>query len=119
MAFYWGQTMDRLKDCDYLMALYRLYGGLLTAREAAAVRDYLGYDLSLGEIADSEHITRSAVLDAVKKGGAKLRDYESKLRLYEKYSDLKAAVASIEAVEDEHSRLALYQSLGKALTYGI
>lgn len=111
--------MDRLEESDYLMALYRLYGSLLTEKESAAVRDYLGYDLSLGEIAKREGISRSAVLDAVRKGEGKLREIEGKLGLYAKLIQLKEAISRIEQVEDEKSRLALYQSLGKALTYGI
>ncbi len=41
-------------------------------------------DLSLGEIAENEGVSRQAVLDAVRKGEKALMDFEEKLHLCER-----------------------------------
>ena len=59
--------------------LCEIYGKLLTKRQFNILNDYFNNDLSLSEIAENNDITRQAVNDIVKKGEAKLLEYESKL----------------------------------------
>ena len=49
-------------------------------------------DLSLGEIAGEEGITRQGVADMIKRCGKKLSDYEKKLHLVEKFLSVKQDV---------------------------
>ncbi len=59
--------------------LVQVYGKLLTKKQFEFINDYYNCDLSLSEIAENENITRQAVRDIIKKGEAKLFEYEEKL----------------------------------------
>lgn len=59
--------------------LVQIYGKLLTKKQFELINDYYNCDLSLSEIAENEDITRQAVRDIIKKGEAKLFEYEEKL----------------------------------------
>ena len=63
------------------MALADLYGPLLTERQRDILRRYYHDDLSLGEIAAEEGISRQAVHDLLRRGLAALRTYERRLGL--------------------------------------
>ena len=67
---------------DFLLVeLFERYGCLLTPHQNKIFADYYMHDLSLGEIAESEGISRQSVLDSVKKAEKQLRFYEQNLRL--------------------------------------
>ena len=72
--------MDRLVELGQLLDWY---GAFLTERQRSLVRLYAYEDLSLGEIADREGITRQAVRDAISTSEAELKDMEAKLGLIE------------------------------------
>lgn len=107
--------MDSLSGPDYLMRLFGVYGGLLTASERNSILMHLGYDLSLSEIAEQEGKTRAAVADGVKKGEKKLLKFEEKVGFCAFKSDLREAFVAISRVEDESTRLKLYEALGRSL----
>ncbi len=65
-------TICRLND---------VYGILLTNKQTEMIKQFYDEDLSLGEIAENEGITRQAAHDAISKGVAALRNYESNLKL--------------------------------------
>lgn len=60
-----------------------VYGSLLTAKQTELIRQFYDDDLSLGEIAENEGITRQAAHDAINKGVNALKKYESELKLSE------------------------------------
>ena len=64
-----------------LTYLYDFYGELLNDRQRQIYEDSVFNDLSLGEIAREEGISRQGVSDMVKRVEKKLESYESKLRL--------------------------------------
>lgn len=63
--------------------LYDFYGELLNEHQRRIYEDFVFNDLSLGEIAGEEGITRQGVADMIKRCGKKLSDYEKKLHLVE------------------------------------
>lgn len=63
------------------LLLYERYGSLLPSVQAHYFEEHYVYDLSLGEIAENEGVTRSAVNDALKKSIKKLSHYEESLHL--------------------------------------
>lgn len=65
--------------------LYDFYGQLLTEKQQALIALYYQADLSLGEIADQQEVSRQAVYDILKRSERTLEDFESKLRLIEKH----------------------------------
>lgn len=64
--------------------LCQIYGKLLTKKQYELLDDYYNNDLSLSEIAENNDITRQAVRDNLKKGEAKLFEYEESLGLMKK-----------------------------------
>ncbi len=68
--------------------LLSMYGELLPPSIVRRMRSYYYDDLSIGEIADNENVSRAAVYDSLVSGEKSLDSYESKLHLYEKKEKL-------------------------------
>lgn len=64
--------------------LWQIYGKLLTEKQYKVLNDYYNEDLSLSEIAEINNISRQGVRDIIKKGEAKLFEYEEKLEIMKK-----------------------------------
>ncbi|WP_186577497.1 putative DNA-binding protein [Aquibacillus kalidii] len=69
--------------------LFDFYQELLTPKQQNYMEMYYLEDLSLGEISESFEVSRQAVYDNIKRTEAMLEDYESKLKLYEKFEKRK------------------------------
>ena len=69
----------------YLIMLFDFYGNLLTDNQKNILDLYCNYDLSLGEISEIKNISRQAVYDAVKRSEDKLKNFEKKLELVERF----------------------------------
>lgn len=80
-----------VKDFDVCI-LIDIYGGLLTEKQRDAVVMYHELDYSLSEIAENLSITRQAANDAVKRGEARLREFEAALGVREKYARTEAVI---------------------------
>ena len=95
--------------------LLDLYQNLLSETQREVLEDYYCYNLSLSEIAENRHITRSAVEDAIKKGKKKLDEYEIKL------SSLKALqlVRKIKADNNDPKLLAELDEVERIMKHGI
>lgn len=65
--------------------LYDFYGGLLTERQRRYWELHIGMDLSLGEIAGQERVSRQAVADALKRAQESLDALEERLHLVSEY----------------------------------
>lgn len=65
--------------------LYDFYGQLLTEKQQELIGLYYQADLSLGEIAEQQKVSRQAVYDILKRSERTLEDFESKLHLVEKH----------------------------------
>ncbi len=75
--------------------LYDFYGELLNDHQRRIYEDFYFNDLSLGEIAAQEEISRQAVADMVRRTGRKLAGYEEKLHLVEKFLKVKESAQEI------------------------
>ncbi len=75
--------------------LYDFYGELLNERQRKIYEDFVFNDLSLGEIADEEGISRQGVHDMVKRCTKTLEGYEEKLHLIQKFISAKQKVENI------------------------
>lgn len=65
------------------------YKDLLTEKQSKYLIEYFEEDLSLTEIAENYGISRQAVYDNVKRGIKILRNYEAKLKFYERDKELR------------------------------
>jgi hypothetical protein len=81
--------------------LYEFYGELLNEHQKRIYEDYVLNDLSLGEIAENENITRQGVYDLVRRATLSMEGYEERLHLMEKFFSVKARVEVLkEKVKD-------------------
>lgn len=81
--------------------LYDFYGELLNEHQRRIYEDFVFDDLSLGEIAKDEGISRQGVHDMVKRCNKILEGYEEKLHLVEKFLIAKQKVARIHVLAGE------------------
>lgn len=75
--------------------LYDFYGELLNDHQRKIYEDFVFNDLSLGEIADEEGISRQGVHDMVKRCTKTLEGYEAKLHLVAKFLTARQMVGEI------------------------
>lgn len=76
--------MDSLEEKQRISELIDIYGGLLTDRQRELMELYYNEDLSFGEIAESENISRQAVHDTIQHGKKALNRFEEQLGLISK-----------------------------------
>ena len=81
--------------------LYDFYGELLNEHQRKIYEDFVFNDLSLGEIADEEGISRQSVHDMVRRCTRALEGYEEKLHLIAKFMAAKRNVESIHRLAGE------------------
>ena len=81
--------------------LFDFYGEMLNEHQRRIYEDFVFNDLSLGEIAGEEGISRQGVADMVKRCDKKLRDYEDKLHLVDKFISIKSDVEKIKKLAVE------------------
>ncbi|MCX7568463.1 putative DNA-binding protein [Tumebacillus sp. DT12] len=84
-----------LEKTTQMNLLYDFYGVMLTDKQRQFVELYYLDDLSLAEIAEQFEISRQAVHDNIRRAGAQLLDFESKLRLVERFERRSAVGAQL------------------------
>jgi len=78
--------------------LFSFYSSLLTDRQQEFVELYYYHDLSLGEIAEQQDISRQAVYDNLKRSESALEDYEQKLGLVKNHEKVKQGLDILEEI---------------------
>ncbi len=85
--------------------LYDFYGELLTEHQKDIYEDIVMNDLSYSEIARLNGISRQGVYDMIKRCDKILEDYESKLKLVEKFVNARNKISDIqESIEELKSK---------------
>ena len=84
--------------------LYDFYGELLTDHQKEVYEQFVLEDLSLGEIAREEGISRQGVHDLVKRCSQTLKGYEEKLHLVEKFVSIREKVKQIDELLDGYEK---------------
>ena len=104
--------MDRIYEQTML---FDFYGELLTEHQRRIYEDVVYNDLSLGEIAEEQGISRQGVHDLVKRCDKILQGYENKLHLVEKFAKAKETISRIEqlTLDDEADRMAVKDKLNR------
>ena len=82
--------------------LYDFYGELLNEHQRKIFEAFVFDDLSLGEIAEEQDISRQAVHDMIKRSTKKLEEYEHKLHLMERFLELRDKAVSIQKCAEEY-----------------
>ena len=78
-----------------LCSLIDTYSAVLTDKQRNVLRLYDDDDLSLGEIAELEGISRQGVRDSIKRGEAILNELESQLHFADKFNSFGNLTESI------------------------
>lgn len=81
--------------------LYDFYGEMLNEHQRQIYEDFIFNDLSLGEIASEEGISRQGVSDLIKRCNKKLSDYEAKLHLVSKFLLIKEEIETIHSLSGQ------------------
>ena len=76
--------------------LYDFYGELLNEHQRRIFEAFVFDDLSLGEIAEEQDISRQAVHDMIRRSTKKLEEYENKLHLMARFLELREKTVSIQ-----------------------
>ena len=75
--------------------MYDFYGELLTKHQQRIYESVVYENLSLGEIAEAEGVSRQAVHDIVKRCDRTLLGYEEKLKLVARFASIKEKISQI------------------------
>ena len=78
--------------------LYDFYGDLLTEHQRKVYEAAVFDDMSLGEIAAEQGISRQGVHDLIKRCDKILAEYEEKLHLCSRFAKAKEKIAQIDAL---------------------
>ncbi len=101
--------------------LYDFYGELLTEHQRNIYEDAVCNDMSLGEIAEENGISRQGVHDLIRRCDKILLDYEAKLHLVERFAKAKLQLGEIvelaqaEGTLDQAERTARIRELATQL----
>ncbi len=81
--------------------LYDFYGELLTPHQKEIYEEAFFDDMSLGEIAEEQGISRQGVHDLLKRCNKILEGYESKLHLMERFLQMKQKAEEIARMAEQ------------------
>lgn len=81
--------------------LFDFYGELLTEHQKKIYGEAVDNDMSLGEIADEYGITRQGVHDLLKRSNHILEEYEEKLQLVRKFTEIREKVSQIHQLTNQ------------------
>ncbi len=93
--------MSSVEEVVEQSLLYDFYGELLTEHQQRIYEAALFEDYSLSEIAGEEGISRQGVHDLLRRCDKKLRTYESKLHLVERFTKMRSDVQQIVNLVDD------------------
>lgn len=80
--------------------LYDFYGELLTEHQKQIYEGVVYENLSLGEIASEQGISRQGVHDIVKRCDKALQDYEQKLKLIARFMKIQKQIQEIDRLSE-------------------
>ncbi len=95
--------IPKVNEMDELLEralLFDFYGELLTDHQKEIYEAFIQEDLSLGEIASDEGISRQGVHDLIRRCDRILNGYEQKLHLVEKFLSVKDKVKQIDELSE-------------------
>ncbi len=102
-----------LEQRTRMAMLYDLYSGLLTEKQQNVFDLYYQCDLSLGEIAAEQQISRTAVHDLIKRTEHLLEKYEEKLHLVQRNLERKEVLEQLGVLAAGNAEMmALLRQLG-------
>lgn len=77
-----------IKDNFYYANLFAYYKNLLTSKQTQYLSMYYEQDYAIVEIAQYFEVSKESVFDLIKRVNKKLVDYENKLKLFDKTTQI-------------------------------
>jgi len=91
-----------VKNQTYRMTmLFDFYGELLTQRQREFFDLYYNEDLSLGEIAENNDITRQGVRDVIVRAERTMQEIEDKTGLIRRFLQMREKLDAVQSAADE------------------
>lgn len=87
--------------------LYDFYGELLTPHQKSVYEALVYNDYTISEIATEFQVSRQAASDLIKRINKILESYEEKLKLVEKFSNIKSIILSLDKLSEDEKNLIL------------
>jgi predicted DNA-binding protein YlxM (UPF0122 family) len=88
-----------MNEVFYYNDLFDIYGEILTDKQKEYFKDYYFDNLSYGEIAEKNNVSRNAVFKQLKMATDKLEELEKKVGIYQTFQKISK---TIEKVDDEN-----------------
>lgn len=88
-----------------IAVLLDFYGEMLTDKQKDLIDLYYNEDLSLGEIAQLQKITRQGVRDSIKRGEEFLYELENKLKMLKQYREMQHVFKQVKDLAEEIYRI--------------
>ena len=98
--------MNDLQEKQRISLLLDVYGGLLTERQRDFLNLHYNEDLSYGEIAESENISRQAVHDTIQHGRKSLFKFEDQLGVMSKKSEDSSEKINLDEIRKQLKEIA-------------
>ena len=98
-----------IEKVTHLNELFDIYSQLLTEKQKRIFELYYHEDLSLGEIAEEEGISRQAVYDTLKRVSKQLEVYEKELRIQSQRRENYIIIKEIEKALKENELLKIQE----------
>lgn len=95
--------------------LLDFYGELLTPKQSEALDFYYNQDLSLAEIAEEMQVSRQGVRAFIKQGEGHLANYEEKLHLAGRFSEVSKIAEQMQKIVDSMEQNQKTEELSKKI----
>jgi hypothetical protein len=104
--------LDTLTSRERQVALFEVYGPLLTDHQRQVLDLYLRQDWSLSEVAGHQATSRAAVHDLVRRAALAMEEYERRLGLLAEHRERREARAEVaQELTDLRRRLARAEAM--------
>ena len=90
-----------MKEIARKALLFDFYGELLTEHQKKVYEDAVNNDFSLSELAEEYGVSRQGIHDLLKRCDAILEGYEEKMKLIERFGELKKTAESLKGDLEE------------------
>ena len=94
----------QIEELNSFVVLFDIYGNLLSKKQFELMNEFLNFNLSESELAESSNSSRQAVHDAIKKAKKQLLDFESKCKVYEERQNLKSKLSQLKISLDQNNQ---------------
>ena len=97
VKFFWFTVVIEMAKDLSISVLMDFYGELLTPKQLEALDFYYNQDLSLAEIASEMEVSRQGARNFIIKGEEHLLEFEEKLHLVERFTEISKIADEIKA----------------------